>query len=593
MEDFDVFTNEINYTKQFCLNILNKYVNDAPLTPNAPNYQCGRKLLADECLSASKEEECAFHMSEAISASLRTMAVYRDEQIKSASNKLQKITSFIKPIQDVIDANPLSKDEQKLYDLFSENVPDIDIAFSRMDIVEDVPFHKRYLRFGPDNNVENFQKILKELPKEWSIIQLTAPYNPNENLKPQIEYKIEINSLYLTMYSNEYLDKTEFGPMTINIPANVTKDGEKPLFTELFSLLEDNYKTIDNAQFLNNKRLVQNYWSRREDIDLRMKSVIHVMDKDWLGGFGSLLTGKLVDSSLSDNVMKLVDVAISDWGKILTEHGDPEEIRQVLDTSDCETCTREFRFLNELCIKCLSKCFEAIHHFTLVDGIKAFSKVATQIKEDDEWACLKKAKRHPVILLVDEQRSPLLDIQYAVFLALANDGSSATKNVKIVEKGDAVLQDALDTFPWETLPIINQHPVSRMENIHFLYYLYKIHESRITDGYFNARADVGRYVINPGRVLKNIEHVFFYFFRNPKVMALHGVEISHDVTLGEEPGAHGEAHELVRALLVRRVARARGRSARARLLPRVPHARGHLPVSSTTNRLLDVANGGN
>jgi hypothetical protein len=60
---------------------------------------------------------------------------------------------------------------------------------------------------------------------------------------------------------------------------------------------------------------------------------------------------------------------------------------------------------------------------------------------------------------------------------------------------------ALDTFPWETLPIINYHPVSRMENLHFLYYLYKLHQKNISDGYLNAKADVLRYVINPGEDL--------------------------------------------------------------------------------------------
>lgn len=88
--------------------------------------------------------------------------------------------------------------------------------------------------------------------------------------------------------------------------------------------------------------------------------------------------------------------------KILTEHGNTEEIRKVLDTKDCQSCSKEFTFTNELCLKCLSKCFEAMHHFTLVDGIKAFSQVATLVKEGDEWAGLKKAKRHPVILIVDE-----------------------------------------------------------------------------------------------------------------------------------------------------------------------------------------------
>lgn len=57
----------------------------------------------------------------------------------------------------------------------------------------------------------------------------------------------------------------------------------------------------------------------------------------------------------------------------------------------------------------------------------------------------------------------------------------------------------LDTFPWETIPILNIHPVSRIENIHMLYYLYKIHENNISDGYFMAKSHTGRYVINPGK----------------------------------------------------------------------------------------------
>lgn len=32
-------------------------------------------------------------------------------------------------------------------------------------IEEELPFHRRYLRFTKENNVENFQRILKELPK--------------------------------------------------------------------------------------------------------------------------------------------------------------------------------------------------------------------------------------------------------------------------------------------------------------------------------------------------------------------------------------------------------------------------------------------
>ncbi|XP_026740569.1 separin-like [Trichoplusia ni] len=494
MEDFDVFTNEINFTKPLFKNILNKYVYEAPPTPNGPNYQSGRKLMAEECLAVNDDVGCAFHLSEASAASLRAMAVYRDEQSKSAADKLYKIKSYIKPVQDLVDAHPVPKTEAKLLNLLSDGT-DISRDLEKFSIKDEEPFYRTYLKFSKENNVDNFQKILKEFPKEWTVVQLTVPYNPNENLKPLNEYRTDVTSLFLCTYTNDYQDDSVIPPITVHIPANITKEGEKPLFTELYSLLDENYKTIDNAQFLNNKRLVQNYWSRREDIDLRMKSVINVMDKEWLGGWGCLLTGKLIDKTLKEKVIKLVDTTISDWGfirltqkqrvllynliescpvlqsqqiktcirRILTEYGNSEDVRQVLNP-ECGSCTKEFKFLNELCLKCLSKSFEKLHHFSLVDGIRAFSQAVMQIKDNDE---LKKAKRHPVILIVDEM---------------------------------------LDTFPWETLPILNQHPVSRMENIHFLYYLYKIHEKKICDGYFNAKCDVGRYVINPEKNLDRMEN---------------------------------------------------------------------------------------
>ncbi|CAH2051711.1 unnamed protein product, partial [Iphiclides podalirius] len=499
MEDFDVFTNEIEFTKPFYKNVLNKYVKDIPSTPSGPNYQSGRKLFAEECLADNKEADCAFYLSESVSATLRTLAVYRDEQLRVPTDKAQKIAHYLKPNDDIIKPKPKSKAEEDILKFISkeaDRTAEILRNF-KLDEVE-LPFYKRYMRFTSENNTQNFLKILKELPKEWTIVQLTAPYNPNENLKPLNEYRCEIDSIYLSVFTNEYFDFNNIGPLTIEIPANIIKEGEKPLFTELYSLLDDNYKTIDNAQFLNNKRLVQNYWSRREDIDLRMKSVINIMDKEWIGGWSCLLSGKLLDKTLRDKVINLVDATISDWGfikltnkqrnllynlidscqsftsqqikscirRILTEHGNPEEIRTVLNTNECTTCAKQFRFLNELCLKCLSKSFEAIHHFSLVEGIKAFSQVANQVKENDDWATLRKAKRLPVILIVDEM---------------------------------------LDTFPWEMLPIFHHQPVSRMENIHFTYALYKIHEKDFVDGYIASKTDVGRYIINPEKNLERME----------------------------------------------------------------------------------------
>lgn len=52
----------------------------------------------------------------------------------------------------------------------------------------------------------------------------------------------------------------------------------------------------------------------KNTILLIFQSVINVMDKEWLGGWGSLLTGKLIDDHLRKRVIKLVDDTINDWG---------------------------------------------------------------------------------------------------------------------------------------------------------------------------------------------------------------------------------------------------------------------------------------
>lgn len=48
-----------------------------------------KKLLAEECMAADNDLMGIFHLSEAVSVSLRTLAVYRDEQLKHANGKLR------------------------------------------------------------------------------------------------------------------------------------------------------------------------------------------------------------------------------------------------------------------------------------------------------------------------------------------------------------------------------------------------------------------------------------------------------------------------------------------------------------------------
>lgn len=45
MEDYDVFTNEIDFTKPVYTHLLKKFVKDIPVTPNGPNYQSEYLLI--------------------------------------------------------------------------------------------------------------------------------------------------------------------------------------------------------------------------------------------------------------------------------------------------------------------------------------------------------------------------------------------------------------------------------------------------------------------------------------------------------------------------------------------------------------------
>lgn len=57
-----------------------------------------------------------------------------------------------------------SKADQEILDLLSP-AEDITETLKKFQIEEELPFHKKYLKFSSENNVHNLQKILKELPK--------------------------------------------------------------------------------------------------------------------------------------------------------------------------------------------------------------------------------------------------------------------------------------------------------------------------------------------------------------------------------------------------------------------------------------------
>lgn len=58
-----------------------------------------------------------------------------------------------------------SKEEEELLDFLSDDAEEVKEMLKKYERDDNLPLYKKYMRFGPENNVENFLKILNELPK--------------------------------------------------------------------------------------------------------------------------------------------------------------------------------------------------------------------------------------------------------------------------------------------------------------------------------------------------------------------------------------------------------------------------------------------
>lgn len=64
------------------------------------------------------------------------------------------------------------------------------------------------------------------------------------------------------------------------------------------------------------------------------------------------------------------------------------------------------------------------------------------------------------------------------------------------------------------IDVLQGEPVSRSPSLHFLYSLFKEHESDIVDGYkILTDYDQGKYVVNPDLDLNNMETRMMTFFK--------------------------------------------------------------------------------
>ncbi|KAI4468246.1 extra spindle poles 1-related [Holotrichia oblita] len=163
------------------------------------------------------------------------------------------------------------------------------------------------------NISENIAKMLekiKEMPKEWVIVQLTPDYNPNENFETSPEARYT-NALYVTIF---HCGENQPKPFYIKINAPIDKISGKTIGIrqEMESIITDNKKSFADikvnhhkTEFFTSYMDKHVYQKARYTINNRLKNLVKDIEDIWFKEWRCLFTGKLMDEGEQELSEKL------------------------------------------------------------------------------------------------------------------------------------------------------------------------------------------------------------------------------------------------------------------------------------------------
>lgn len=301
------------------------------------------------------------------------------------------------------------------------------------------------------------QKIA-ELPKEWMLIQMTPQFSCNEILAINSD-ELTLNGVHLTVFNCGQKDAV---PYCITLPkgnAFSIRGDMKRLKANLKEIYSFPHKKVTENMSLKSKKM---YHRRRLEMEDVLECLVKEIEDSWLGAWKCLFIGKFVDESVEAKILELVK-------KFLDENSLQSSTKKIqnilfqaakaLIISDSDEST-----IDKYNATILEYCFPDKN---LIDSWKVFWNQYSNK--------LPKIERQPVVLIVDE---------------------------------------ALDSFPWEMISTLDGQPSSRISSLHLLYALYKAHKDTIVDGYkIISDPCNGKFILNPGLDLQLMEKRLNNFFK--------------------------------------------------------------------------------
>ncbi|KAG5330739.1 ESPL1 protein, partial [Acromyrmex charruanus] len=307
------------------------------------------------------------------------------------------------------------------------------------------PTHVKFETKFTDNS-ESLKAKLLDLPKEWYIIQVTAPYESPTISRYEKRTSNVMHAIHITILPTSTSD---IDPLCITVPRPTTQVSYD-VCKEIRQLL-DGYTSALKTTYTNNKQ----YWTMRVNQNNKMKTAISALENVWLREWRVLFMADLIeDLEMVDEIHQMIDKLISDFKS-------PNEI-----SKRCRWLLR--KVATGACFLTREEIARAIK-FLLPKHEKLANNIILSIYGKLPFIKnLENTKRKTLVLIIDEH---------------------------------------IDYIAFEAMEIVKDHPITRFPSLHVAYALFKEHEDTILDGckLIKAKEDMGICVVNPSGDLDKME----------------------------------------------------------------------------------------
>ncbi|XP_044746483.1 separin [Coccinella septempunctata] len=306
------------------------------------------------------------------------------------------------------------------------------------------------------SDVQILLERVVELPKEWTVIQLTPRFS-SKNIFAINSDDLTLSGVHITVFNCG--EKNE-NPYCVTLPAgnafSIMGDMRK-LKNNLKEIYSIPYKKVTEVMSTKSKKM---YHKRRLEMEDVLECLLREIEDTWLGAWKCLLIGKYEDNLLEINIRELVNVFLKEQ----SHESSSKKVQNILvqTAKYMLSTTEDESSIDKYMATVLEYCFPGENLKSSWNTFWNHHRIDIQNKG-----------RHPVILIIDE---------------------------------------ALDAFPWEMISTLNGQPSSRMSSLHLLYAMYKAHEDSIIGGYKIISSCNGNFILNPGLDLQLMEKRLKTFF---------------------------------------------------------------------------------